>query len=304
MKALMRLPLLRVLFVVAVAAMLAGGSFSQQAEKETTAQTPTILFVCEHGAAKSVIAAAYFDKLARERGLKYKAVFRGTNPDSTLSPVTEKGLKEDGINTSGWKPELVSGKDMQNASRIITLGCVLPDGEKVAAKTTDWNPLPSPSQNYQLARDEIRQRVRQLIDDLTAKELNKMMNANGTFEVKLTPQDDKSADSAIGRMLIDKQFHGDLEATSKGQMLAAMSSVKDSAGYVAIERVSGTLSGRKGSFVLQHNGTMTRGEPQQSVTVVPDSGTEQLAGLTGKMTIRIADGKHYYEFEYALPKAH
>lgn len=125
--------------------------------------------------------------------------------------------------------------------------------------------------------------------------------ATGSFEVRLAPQDDKSADAAIGRMLIDKQFHGDLEATSKGQMLAAMTSVKDSAGYVAIEHVSGTLNGRKGSFVLQHSGTMTRGEPQQFVTVVPDSGTDQLAGLTGRMTIKITDGKHYYEFEYALP---
>jgi hypothetical protein len=135
------------------------------------------------------------------------------------------------------------------------------------------------------------------------KELKKMMQAKGTFEVKLAPQDDKSVDSAIGRMLIDKQFHGELEATSKGQMLAAMTSVKDSAGYVAIERVIGTLNGRKGSFVLQHSGTMTRGEPQLSITVVPDSGTEQLAGLTGRMIINIADGKHSYEFEYALPQA-
>ena len=127
--------------------------------------------------------------------------------------------------------------------------------------------------------------------------------ASGTFDVKLTPQapSDSAADAALGRMLIDKQFHGDLEATSKGEMLTAGTNVKDSAGYVAFERVSGTLHGRSGSFVLQHSGTMTHGAPQLSVTVVPDSGTGQLDGLAGKMTINIVDGKHLYEFEYTLP---
>lgn len=284
-----------------VTGLLVATSFSQKVEKELV--TPTILFVCEHGAAKSVIAAAYFDKLAHERGLKYKAVFRGTNPDATLSPITEKGLQEDGINTSGWKPELVSRKDQDQAARIITLGCVLPDGNRVAAKTIDWNPLPSPSQNYQLARDEIRQRVQRLIEELTAKERTMTMHASGTFEVKITAQDDKSADTMRGRMLLNKQFHGDLEGSSEGQMLTGMTAVKNSAGYVAIEHVNGTLHGRKGRFLLQHSGTMTRGEPHLVVTVVPDSGTDQLTGLTGQMTIKIADGKHYYEFEYTLPKA-
>lgn len=124
--------------------------------------------------------------------------------------------------------------------------------------------------------------------------------ASGTFDVKVTPQDDKSEDTLLGRMTIDKQFHGDLAATSKGQMLTAMTSTKGSAGYVAIEKVSGILNGRKGTFVLQHSGTMTRGEPSLSLTVVPDSGTEELAGLTGKMTIKIEDGKHFYEFHYML----
>jgi hypothetical protein len=121
--------------------------------------------------------------------------------------------------------------------------------------------------------------------------------------VKLTPQDDKAADALRGRMLINKQFHGDLTGGSEGQMLTGMTSVKDSAGYVAIERVNGTLQGRQGSFLLQHSGTMTRGEPQLTITVVPDSGTGQLAGLTGRMTIKIVGGKHYYEFEYALPNS-
>jgi hypothetical protein len=126
-----------------------------------------------------------------------------------------------------------------------------------------------------------------------------MAHASGTFEVKLAPQK-PDKETNIGRMSIDKQFHGDLEATSKGEMLSAMTDVKGSAGYVAIERVTGRLHGRSGSFVLQHSGTMTRGESQLSVTVVPDSGTEGLAGLAGTLTIRIADKQHFYEFDYTL----
>ena len=126
-------------------------------------------------------------------------------------------------------------------------------------------------------------------------------HASGTFEVKLSPQqDDTAKEAGLGRMTIDKTFLGDLAASSKGQMLAAMTEVKGSAGYVAIERVTGTLHGRKGSFVLQHNGIMDRNAPQLSVVVVPDSGTDELVGLTGKMVINIADGKHSYEFEYSL----
>jgi flagellar basal body rod protein FlgG len=102
-------------------------------------------------------------------------------------------------------------------------------------------------------------------------------------------------------MSIDKQFHGDLEATAKGQMLTAFTEVKTSAGYVAIERVTGTLHSRSGSFVLQHNGTMTGNSQQQTVAVVPDSGSGQLVGLAGQMSIKIADGKHSYDLEYTLP---
>ncbi len=134
-----------------------------------------------------------------------------------------------------------------------------------------------------------------------------MMNrATGTFEVKLNPQKlaDGAADSTLGRLSIDKQFHGDLEAVSTGEMLSAGTSVKGSAGYVAIERVSGTLQGRSGAFALQHSGTMTRGAAQLSVTVVPDSGTDQLAGLAGQMTINIVDGKHFYDFDYTIAETH
>jgi uncharacterized protein DUF3224 len=127
------------------------------------------------------------------------------------------------------------------------------------------------------------------------------MTATGTFVVKMKPQVDENAgDPTIGRMSLDKHFHGDLEAASKGQMLATQGNVKGSAGYVAIERVTGTLTGRTGTFALQHTGTMNRGVPEQSVTVIPDSGTEALAGLSGKMIIKIADGKHFYELEYEL----
>ncbi len=129
-----------------------------------------------------------------------------------------------------------------------------------------------------------------------------MHHAKGTFNVTIAPQkpEDGVGDPLIGRMSIDKQFHGDLEARSLGQMLAAMSPVKGSAGYVAIERVVGTLNGKKGSFVLQHQGTMARGVPGLSVTVVPDSGTEELVGLTGSMKINIEGGAHSYEFDYAF----
>jgi hypothetical protein len=135
------------------------------------------------------------------------------------------------------------------------------------------------------------------------KESVLMTHATGTFDVKLTPVpfDDKPGDAALGRMLLDKQFHGDLEGTSRGQMLSAGTGAKGSSGgYVAIERVTGKLNGREGSFVLQQSGTMTRGTPQLSITVVPDSGTGQLVGLAGMMTIKIDNGKHSYDFEYTL----
>ena len=120
-------------------------------------------------------------------------------------------------------------------------------------------------------------------------------HASGAFDVKLTPV-------AEGRMSAEKHYHGDLDATATAEMLTAMTSVKDSASYVAVERVSGTLHGRRGTFLLQHSATMTRGAQQLSVTVVPDSATGELTGLAGAMTIVIApDGKHSYEFDYSLP---
>lgn len=126
--------------------------------------------------------------------------------------------------------------------------------------------------------------------------------ARGTFEVKMgkLPSDEISDAAMIGRMSIDKIFHGDIEGTSKGQMLATSTAVSGSASYVALERVTGTLAGKKGSFSLQHSAWMAGGKQGLTITVVPDSGTEELVGLSGSFVIIIADGKHSYEFSYSL----
>lgn len=130
-----------------------------------------------------------------------------------------------------------------------------------------------------------------------------MTKIRGEFQVRLKPGAlDEGGEPAIGRMLIDKQFHGELEAVSQGQMLAFRTATEGSAGYVAMEKVNGTLGGRKGTFVLQHSGTMNRGVAGLVLTVVPDSGTDGLAGLAGQMNIEITGGKHFYTFEYTLPK--
>lgn len=130
-----------------------------------------------------------------------------------------------------------------------------------------------------------------------------MNNAGGTFDVKMNPQTDEAGDPTIGRMTLDKQYHGPLEGTGKGQMLTGGTEVDGSGVYVAIERVTGKLDGLSGAFLLQHGGTMTRGVPQLVINVVPDSGTGDLVGLTGKMMINIVDGKHFYEFEYTLAES-
>ena len=128
-----------------------------------------------------------------------------------------------------------------------------------------------------------------------------MQKITGEFEVKLVPQTEVGiTDSSLGRMSINKSFYGDLEAKSVGQMLSAGTEVKGSAGYVAIEKVTGKLSGLEGSFILQHNATMNKGVPSLNIIVVPDSGTGQLQGLSGNMGIRIREGKHFYDFNYSL----
>ena len=131
------------------------------------------------------------------------------------------------------------------------------------------------------------------------KDAGATMHARGAFDVKLTPQ---STDPVLGRMTADKQYHGDLDGAAKGEMLTGMTAVKDSAVYVAVERVTATLNGRRGSFLLSHIGTMNRGAQDLRIAVVPDSGTDQLTGIAGTMSITIdKDGKHFYDLEYTLP---
>jgi hypothetical protein len=133
-----------------------------------------------------------------------------------------------------------------------------------------------------------------------------VLHAKGGFDTKVEPQGapDKAPGSTLGEMSLNKQYHGDLEGAGKGTMLTVASDVKGSAAYVAVERVTGTLNGKTGSFALQHSGTMNRGALHLLITVVPDSGTGQLAGITGTMDIVIApDGKHSYTFDYTLPPA-
>jgi hypothetical protein len=129
------------------------------------------------------------------------------------------------------------------------------------------------------------------------------MHAAGTFDVKTLPlaPDDATAGTPIGRFALDKSYHGELDATSKGEMLGGGDPSKGVAGYVAMENVTGTLNGRRGSFGLQHNGTMDQGGFQLNVIVVPGSGTDALTGMKGAMKITIAAGLHSYEFEYSLP---
>jgi uncharacterized protein DUF3224 len=144
-----------------------------------------------------------------------------------------------------------------------------------------------------------RRAVRQFPKEALEKIMSEM--AKGTFEVKAAPvAADSGDDSGIGRLTLDKKFSGDLEGTSRGQMLGFRSATDGSAGYVAMEKVTAKLGGRRGSFVLQHTGTMTRNAPSLNVTIVPDSGTGEFTGISGTMTIIIAEGKHNYEFAYKI----
>ncbi len=131
------------------------------------------------------------------------------------------------------------------------------------------------------------------------------MTARGNFEVKMTPEAVQKGDGGItvSRLALDKTYHGDLEATGLGTMVSATTQVKGSAGYIALERVTGVLHGRRGSFVMQHSGTMTRGAPQLAITIVPDSGTGDLAGIAGSCGIVVEDGEHSYELRYTLTDA-
>lgn len=129
--------------------------------------------------------------------------------------------------------------------------------------------------------------------------------ASGSFDVTLTPLtlDQPGDDGARGRMRLDKRFHGGLDATGAGEMLTGMGDVPGSAAYVAVERISGTLDGRTGSFIVVHRGVMTRGAPELAVTIVPDSGSGELAGISGAMNLIVGNGRHDYSIVYTLPAA-
>jgi len=130
-----------------------------------------------------------------------------------------------------------------------------------------------------------------------------MKRATGSFEVSLQPLSNAevSSDAMLGRLLLTKKFIGDLAGSARGQMLSAGTTTRGSAGYVAIDQVTGTLDGRKGSFMLQHSGSMHRGVPSLSIKVVPDSGTDELMGITGTLSINVVDGRHFYDFLYSFP---
>jgi hypothetical protein len=131
--------------------------------------------------------------------------------------------------------------------------------------------------------------------------MNAMANhATGTFEVKITPQDDKTSDVSLGRMTIEKQWQGEMQGTSTGQMLTGGDFKTGSAGYVAMEKFTGSVKGRKGTFILQHSAIMTKGKGDLTITIVSDSGTEELKGISGKLAIKIENGKHFYDLDYNL----
>jgi len=160
------------LFLVLIAAgLLCHFSLGQNGnDKEASTREKTVLFICEHGAGKSVIAAAYFDKLAKDQGLDYRAAFRGVNPDTVLNAIAARGLKQDGIDIAGWKPSPLAKKDVDTAAKVVTLGCALPAGISKVSKVTDWNNVPSLSQGYEYARNDIKKRVQELVNDLARQE--------------------------------------------------------------------------------------------------------------------------------------
>jgi arsenate reductase (thioredoxin) len=150
--------------VLAFAAAVAAG---QEPEAPAAPPAPTVLFVCEHAAGRSPIAAAWFDKLAREKGLPHRAVFRGTSPDASLSPAAREGLERDGLEVPAAPPLPVTTDDIHKAQRIVVMGCPLPAREAVAAKVVDWDGVPGPGEGYDASRDDIRASVQRLVDELT-----------------------------------------------------------------------------------------------------------------------------------------
>jgi arsenate reductase (thioredoxin) len=146
--------------------LLALFAVGQKTAEKNKDSKKIILFVCEHGAARSTIAAAYFNKLAKEQGLYYIAVFTGTDPDTVLTPGTAKGLIKDSFDISGWTPKLVSGQDIKDAYKIVTFDCKLPTQDSVSIPAEEWNGIPAISKDYNIARNEIVEKVNQLITEL------------------------------------------------------------------------------------------------------------------------------------------
>jgi hypothetical protein len=152
-----------------------------------------------------------------------------------------------------------------------------------------------------LPEKRIGRQIRVARTDSNQTKTSMTQHATGTFEVKLTPQDDKTGDASMGRMIFEKQWQGDVQGTSTGQMLTGGDLKTGSAAYVAMEKFTGSVKGRKGALIFQHSATMTGGKGDLTILVVPDSGTDELKGISGKLTIKIESGKHFYDFEYSLP---
>jgi arsenate reductase (thioredoxin) len=153
------------LSVLSVAALMA--------QNERTTAAPQVLFICEHGAAKSILAAAEFNKLAEERGLPHRAIARATNPDPTFSAATVSGLRKDGLPEPKGKPQMVTSADVKKAERVVTLGCKLPDSVGGSSKAADWSDVSSPGKDYDAARTDVVRHVTQLLDELARENTKK-----------------------------------------------------------------------------------------------------------------------------------
>lgn len=188
-------------------------------------------------------------------------------------------------------------KKLYGIGLVVACALVVP-GRKAAWGVNPSNTVQSKGAESKTAPSETSQPA-------AKPEKGAPVQAKGEFDVKVTPQppDEKGSDPLLGRMSIDKHYHGDLEATGVGQMLTGGDYKTGSAGYVAMEKVSGTLKGQKGTFLIQHTGMLNKGAATLSIIIVPDTGTGQLVGIAGKMDVKITDGKHFYELEYTLPEA-
>jgi protein-tyrosine-phosphatase len=159
---------LRILAVITATSFAVATAAAQGAQPKSEAASSTVVFVCEHGAAKSVIAAAYFNRLAAERGLPVRAVARGTKPDDVVSDGVRAGLASDGLDVSSWRPTAVSDEDLRQAAQVVSLATDLPKTKPfVKTKLLEWNDIPSVSENYQAARTAIVRQIEQLLRSLS-----------------------------------------------------------------------------------------------------------------------------------------